>query len=317
MQTVLTAEKRACISDLLEAGATFLEAHQIEAARLEAEHLLAARLNGNRLKLFLHAEHVVSETCRNGFLEDLARRAAHEPLQYIIGEVEFYGLPFCVSKGVFIPRPETELIVEEAQKLSTHPAKILDLCTGSGALAVALAVSFKDSAVTATELSKNALKIAQQNAEKNHCLSQITFLQGDLLDPLKKKGLDASGFDLIVSNPPYISEADRDTLPPEVRDYEPALALFAEDEGRAFYRRILFEAPDFLNDDGVILLELGHKQSQWLRHFIKNEINPSDKKVHLSFITDWAGIERIARIVFESGSLKNTSKSTAKEAVYG
>ncbi len=311
MQTVLTAEKRACISDLLETGATFLEAHEIDAARLEAEHLLAARLHGDRLKLFLDAKKVVSSDVRKGFLEDLSRRAAHEPLQYIIGEVEFCGLPFCVSKGVFIPRPETELILEAALNLPKPPIKILDLCTGSGALAVALAASFKDSAVTATELSDDALKMAIHNAKKNHCLSQITFLKGDLLDPLKKKGLDVSGFDLIVSNPPYISEADRDTLPPEVRDYEPALALFAEDEGRAFYRRILFEAPDFLNDEGVILLELGHEQSQWLRHFIKNEINPSDKKVHLSFITDWAGIERIARIVFESGSFKGTAKDAA------
>lgn len=296
MQAALSKKTPTCIADVLQAGAAFLKAHQIDAARLEAEHLLAARLGCDRLKLFLNAQKNLSESSHKGFLQDLSRRAAHEPLQYITREVEFYGMTFSVSEGVFIPRPETELIVEEALSLFSPPAKILDLCTGSGALAIALAASFPNSEIKATELSDKALKVAKLNAERNDCRTQITFLKGDLFEPLKKENIDTRGFDLIVSNPPYISEAERKTLPPEVRDYEPALALFAEDEGRAFYRRILFEAPSFLNDEGTILLEMGKDQSQWLRHFIENEIEPSDKKLSLSFISDWAGIERIARI---------------------
>ncbi len=307
MQTVASQAKLSSVSDLLERGTALLESYQIDVPRLEAQHLLAARRGCDRLKLFLDAEKHVSNDCRLGFLEDISRRATHEPLQYITGEVEFYGLPFCVSSGVFIPRPETELIVEEALNLAVPPAKILDLCTGSGALAVALAVSFKGATVMATELSEDALTIAQQNAEKNHCSAQITFLLGDLLDPLRKTDINATKFDLIVSNPPYISEADRTTLPPEVRDYEPALALFAEDEGRAFYRRILLEAPDFLNDEGMILLEVGHDQSEWLRQFIENEMNTFGKKPTLSFILDWAGIERIACITFDADPLQGAT----------
>lgn len=306
MQGMISTEVSICISELLESGASFLKNHEIDAPRLEAEYLLAARLGCDRLKLFLNHEKPVSESCREGFLHDISRRAKHEPLQYIVGEVEFYGMPFSVSKGVFIPRPETELIVEEALNLSEAPKKILDLCTGSGALAIALAACFPNSEVMAIELSDIALKTAKLNAERNDCTRQITFLKGDLFAPLKRKNTEPSGFDLIVSNPPYISESDRETLPPEVRDHEPALALFAEDEGRAFYRRILFESPSFLNDKGVILLELGHDQSEWLRHFIKTEINLSGKKPDFSFISDWAGIERIVRITFHKNNLKGT-----------
>lgn len=309
MQATLSTVSAPCISDLLQTGAIFLKAHQIDVPRLEAEHLLAARLGCDRLKLFLDAQKIVSEACRDGFLQDLSRRSAHEPLQYITGEVAFCGMSFSVSKEVFIPRPETELIVEEALNLPVPPEKILDLCTGSGALAVVLAASFPNAAVIATDLSADALKIARLNAKKNNCASQITFLRGDLFEPLVKEDIPGGGFDLIVSNPPYISEADRETLPPEVRDYEPALALFAEDEGRAFYRRILYEAPSLLNDAGMILLEMGFDQSEWLRHFVANEINSSERKLDLSFISDWAGIERIACMTFATKSLMTDAEN--------
>jgi len=307
MQSTLSTGRLCAVSDLLESGVRFLRSQQIDAPRLEAEHLLAARLGCDRLKLFLDAEKPVSEDCRKGFLQDISRRAAHEPLQYIVGEVEFYGMFFSVAKGVFIPRPETELIVEAALSLPKPPTKILDLCTGSGALAIALAASLPASTVIATELSDDALQIAKSNAKKNGCAAQISFLKGDLFEPLKKDGIDRRKFDLIVSNPPYISEADRKTLPPEVREHEPALALFAEDEGRVFYRRILFEAPSLLNDEGMILLELGHNQSEWLRQFFENEIRPSHKNLSLSFISDWAGIERIARITLHAMRLKEAA----------
>ncbi len=307
MQTIFPSDTGRCISGLLESAAAFLESHQIDAPRREAEHLLAARLGCDRLRLFTDVQKTVSESAREGFLQDLSRRAAHEPLQYILGEVEFYGLTFSVSSGVFIPRPETELIVEAARTLSAPPVNILDLCTGSGALAIALAASFPSSTVFATERSAEALSVAKLNAEKNRCAAQMTFFLGDLLEPLQKAGIKTATFDLIVSNPPYISEADRETLPPEVRDYEPKMALFAEEGGRAFYRRILFDAPAFLNEKGTILLEMGFGQSEWLRHFIENQINRSNPKLKLSFLRDWAGIERIARITLQKNDLKTAT----------
>ena len=223
------------VSALLESGAAYLKRQAIDAPRLTAEHLLAAILVCPRLSLFLEGEKVISQEQHAHFLNDLTRRGKHEPLQYITGQVEFWGISFIVEKGVFIPRPETELIVEAALSLSPSPRRILDLCTGSGALAIALAKVFPKAEVVASDVSDQALKIARINAENNTVASRITLLKGDLLEPLKNDRFSRMRFDLIVSNPPYVSESDRESLPPEVRDYEPEIALFAEDQGRVFY----------------------------------------------------------------------------------
>lgn len=298
------------VSALLESGTAYLKTWAIDAPRLTAEHLLAAILVCPRLTLFLVGEKRVSQEQHAHFWNDLTRRAAHEPLQYITGQVEFWEMLFIVEKGVFIPRPETELIVEAALALNPSPRRILDLCTGSGALAIALAKVFPEAYVVASDISDRALEIARINAEKHTVASRLTFLKGDLFEPLKRDRFSPTcfdlrfdlGFDLIVCNPPYISESDREGLPPEVRDYEPSTALFAEDQGRAFYPRILAEAPFFLCENGVMFLELGYDQSEWLRGFIERDINASArtrataKRLDAHFIQDWAGIERVARI---------------------
>ncbi len=291
MQTTLLSQTARSVFALLAEGTVFLQSHQIEAARLEAEHILSAILDCKRLDLFLYPEKELSEQTCHRFRDDLKRRAAHEPLQYITGVVEFCEMRLDITEGVFIPRPETELIVQGAEQLTSSPQQILDLCTGSGALAIALSKSFPSAKVLAVDCSEQALAMAMQNAEKLNVEENVTFLKGDLFAPLSKTIFPAERFNLIVSNPPYISEADRDSLPPEVRDYEPEIALFAQDEGRAFYRRILCEASLFLADEGMILLELGHGQSEWLRAFVENETD-----YNVSFIQDWTGIERIARL---------------------
>jgi release factor glutamine methyltransferase len=185
-----------------------------------------------------------------------------EPLQYITGETEFYGLPFSVTRDVLIPRPETEHLVERVLELagSFPTPRIADIGAGSGAIAVALAHKLPQAEITAVDISTSALALAHQNAEQNGVAVRIRFLPGDLLTPVA-----AEQFDIVVSNPPYVPVADRASLAVEVRDYEPALALFAGDDGLQLYRRLIPAAFDALAPGGFIALEIGCGQAPFVR----------------------------------------------------
>ena len=188
----------------------------------------------------------------------IERRLRGEPIQYITGEAEFYGLPFRVTRDVLIPRPETEHLVERVLALAAafpHP-RIADIGTGAGAIAVALAHHLPQAAITAIDLSERALVIAQENATLNKVDARVRFLAGDLLAPVASER-----FDLVVSNPPYVADADRAYLSVEVRDHEPALALFAGAHGLAIYRRLIPAAFAALAPGGFIALEIGCGQS--------------------------------------------------------
>lgn len=284
MPIMKTKEKTA--SELLREGTGFLEAQGIGSPRREAELLLCALLSCRRIDLYMEPDRPVSFQDETIFREHLTRRVGREPIQYITGEVTFCGLSLSVRPGVFIPRPETELIVERASLIEPSPRRILDLCTGSGALAIALAKLFPQSRVVATDIGETPIKTACANAAHHGCLSQIQFIRGDLFAPLRA-GEDR--FDLIVCNPPYIPEEDRPSLPSEVRDYEPVLALFAPEGGTAFYRRILNEAPSFLTTTGSLLFELGAGQAAWFREYAGCE-----SEFGVTFLQDIAGIDRIA-----------------------
>jgi release factor glutamine methyltransferase len=286
MKMPITKTKGKAVFELLREGTSFLEEEGIALPRREAELLLSLLLSCRRIDLYVEPERPVSSDHENVFREQLIRRSRREPIQYITGEVTFCGLSFSVCPGVFIPRPETELIIEQAGVIHPPPPRILDLCTGSGALAIALAKQFPHSGIVATDIDETPLKVARANAERHGALSQIRFVQGDLFAPFRA---GAERFDLIVCNPPYIPEQDRATLQPEVRDYEPALALFASEEGTAFYRRILREAPSFLTETGHLLFELGAGQAAWFRTFVAQETEFS-----ATFLRDLAGIDRIA-----------------------
>lgn len=286
MKMPITMTKEKTVSELLGQGTAFLEAHGIALPRREAELLLCALLSCRRIDLYVEPARPI-ETDQEGLFQSyLTRRTRREPIQYITGQVDFCGLSLSVRPGVFIPRPETELIVERARTISPAPCRILDLCTGSGALAIALAKEFPHSHVVATDIDETPLDVARANAEGHACLSQIRFIQGDLLAPLR---MGENRFDLIVCNPPYIPEQDRATLPAEVRDHEPSRALFAPEEGTAFYRRILREAPSFLTQEGALLFELGAGQAAWFQAYAAQETMFS-----AIFLQDLAGIDRIA-----------------------
>jgi release factor glutamine methyltransferase len=242
-----------------------LDAAGIATARQDAELLLARLLDTTRLAL-----HVVPARVMDGATLDrldalLGRRARQEPLQYLLGAEDFAGLRLAVGPGVFIPRPETELLVEQAlARCPAGPATVLDLCTGSGAVACAVAAARPEVQLWAVELDPVAAGWARTNVAGQGLAGHVTILEGDLFGPLAGRGL-AGRADLVVANPPYIARPALAALPTEVRDWEPTLALDGGADGLALVGRLLDEAPGFARPGGRVLLEIGHDQAPALR----------------------------------------------------
>jgi release factor glutamine methyltransferase len=214
------------------------------------------------------------------------RRLAGEPIQYIFGETEFYGLPFLVTPDVLIPRPETEHLVEKALELAAQfiAPRIVDLGAGSGAIAVTLAHQLPHAQITAIDLSSAALAVARENAERNGVSSRIRFLCGNLLAPVAEER-----FEIVVSNPPYVPSGDRASLAVEVRDYEPALALFAGDDGLEVYRRLIPAAFAALIPGGFVALEIGFGQSPAIAELLA--VSGFER---IEFVQDLQSIPRVA-----------------------
>jgi len=237
----------------------FLERKGVAEARLEGELLVAHALGLDRLKLFMQLDRPVDGAEIDRARDLLVRRGKREPLAYITGEREFYGRPFKVGPGVLIPRPETELLVDEARRvaaeLGERELRVADLGTGSGCIAITLALELTLAKVTAFELSPAAILCAQRNAELLG--ARIEIVEGDGLETLAAR----APFDLIVSNPPYVMRSEAATLAPEVREHEPELALFAPERDGDFWARALLErSRSWLAPGGTLLLELGHQQ---------------------------------------------------------
>jgi release factor glutamine methyltransferase len=218
------------------------------------------------------------------------RRAGREPLQYILGTQEFCGLEFHVDRAVLIPRPETALLVEyAAQRIpAERKAIIVDVCTGSGCIAVAIARKRPHARVIATDLSNPSLAVARQNAVYHAVGERITWLEGDLLGAMAGQGLEGQ-VDLIVSNPPYIAEADWATLQPEVRLFEPRGALVAGPQGTELHERLLHQSGRYLSPGGALIMEIGAGQARAMRRIV--EQTPGYKFHRL--IYDEAGLERV------------------------
>ena len=252
----------------------------------DANTLLLHVLGKDKAWLIAHAEEQLSGDQAARYAELLERRFRGEPIQYITGEAEFYGLPFNVTRDVLIPRPETEHSVEKALELASNftAPRIMDVGTGSGAIAVALAHELPEARITAIDLSAAALAVARKNAELNGVSERIRFLCGDLLAPVA-----GEQFEIVVSNPPYVPTNDRATLSVEVRDYEPEMALFAGEDGLEVYRRLIPTAFDALIPGGCVVLELGFGQS----HAITELLAGSDFE-QIEFVPDLQGIPRVA-----------------------
>jgi release factor glutamine methyltransferase len=254
--------------------------------RLDAEVLLMRFLEMDRLQLCLQPERELSEAEAAGFARWVERRSLGEPVAYIIGEKEFWSLPFAVGPGVLIPRPETECLIEEVLRLNPPPGqglRMVDIGTGSGAIAVVLARELPAARVAATDISPEALAIAQRNARVHGVDGRMDFFQGDLLAAVP------GDFDIICSNPPYIPEDEYAILPAGIRNFEPRSALIAGPEGLDFYRRIIAEGFPRLKAGGRIFLEIGEGQRAPVGALLE-----AGGYGEISFRKDYGGIDRVA-----------------------
>ncbi|HTY85040.1 MAG TPA: peptide chain release factor N(5)-glutamine methyltransferase [Silvibacterium sp.] len=272
--------ERESITDALARGSVRLGG--LDTARRDAELLLMHAIGCDRAYLLAHSETALTQEEAAAYEEWLARRARNEPIQYIVGEQEFFGLKFRVTPDVLIPRPETEYLVEAALARADRDAhlRIADIGTGSGSIAIALAHALPNAEVDALDISPAALNVARENAETYGVASRIHFVESDLLAKVGGKC-----FDLIVSNPPYVAEGE--SLEPQVRDFEPASALFAGADGLDAYRRLIPQAGVALKVGGWLLMEIGHGQRPAVIPMLTGFKN-------VTFVDDLQGIPRIA-----------------------
>ena len=251
------------IFEALAEASGILEQQGIGNSRQDVESLLSHVLDKNRSYLIAHSREELEPQRLADFFAFVTERSQGKPLQYILGVQEFLGMEFEVTPDVLIPRPETELLVEAARSLlsAVRNPRIMDVGTGSGCIAVSLAVLLSSARVCAVDLSLAALEVARRNAARHHVLPRVEFLHGDLL-VLTQKELDAETLDGIVSNPPYVSEKDFSGLQREVRGWEPRLALVAGERGLTVYERLIPQALRALRPRGYLLMEIGFNMKE-------------------------------------------------------
>ena len=264
-----------------------LKAADVPEPRLDAETLLMHTLNVGRAYLHAHSERELDVREHDGYSLLVVRRSLREPLQYLVGRQEFWGLDFEVSPAVLIPRPETEHSVEAVLALlnGISAPKIADIGTGSGCIALALASEIGDAQIQAIDISPEALEVAKRNALRLKLDRRVTFSQGDLLQPLLTAELLGS-FDLIVSNPPYVPAAAPEKVQREVREHEPHVALFGGDTGMAIYERLIPQARQALKTNGWLVMEIGYSIEDQTRALLREWRNVGAK-------ADLQGIPRV------------------------
>jgi len=260
------------IQKLLNWMTDYFKAKNIDAPRFSAEMLLAHVLGMKRIELYMHFDKPVEQD-KLDLLRALVKRGAEsEPIAYLVGQTEFYSLTMSVSPACLIPRPETELLVKRAiEFLRARPGDqhMLDLCTGCGCIAVAIAKGCASAKIVATDISDAALAIAARNVETHKLTDRISLLCGDLFEPVIKQ-LDGAAFDLIVSNPPYVTSDEMQKLDKNVKDFEPHLALHGGPEGLDIYKRILNQVDNFLKPDGALMMEIGYAQGPAIRQMLES-----------------------------------------------
>lgn len=272
---------------ILDWTTAHLTKHGSDSPRLDAEVLLAFARKCERIRLYTNYEDEVSGEERALMRELIQRRAKSEPVAYLVGNREFFGLDFYVDQNVLVPRPDTETLVMELVDAAQKEASpsVLDLCTGSGCIAIAAASNCPHASFLATDISGAALAIAQKNAESNGLSQKIQFLKSDFFEGIPND----SEFDIIASNPPYIPDAEIESLEADVRQHEPRLALAGGVDGLDYYRRIIQEADSYLKEEGVLLLEFSPEQESALRKLLE----ASGKYTEIRVESDLAGRARV------------------------
>jgi release factor glutamine methyltransferase len=283
----------------------------VDSPRLNAEWLLCYALGLKRIELYTQFSKVVGQEQLSHLHELVKRAGTHEPIAYLTGKKEFYSLEFEITKDCLIPRPETELLVEHAieflrtrnglpHEMATSPVSrgeqfVCDLCTGSGCVAVAIARNFANCRIVATDISDAALAVAEKNVAKHGLMNRIKLLQGDLFEPVIA-GLGPAKFDLIVCNPPYVSEPDYEKLAPNVKNFEPKSALTAGKEGLDIIKKIIADAGRHLKPAGTLMLEIGNEQGNAVRNLLETTGHFSAVKIE----KDYSNLDRLAIAVTKS-----------------
>jgi len=270
------------IKELLDVTTNYLAQKGIDSPRLSAEILLARQLNLTRVNLYIAFDKPLNDHEINGYRSLIKRRLNREPIQYITGVQEFWSMEFDVDSRVLIPRPESEILVEQVKLLYEQWLKnikespvILDLCTGSGALAIAIAREIENASIWASDISKDALAVAELNSKKHGTAERIRFIQGDLWQPIEKPAVK---FDFIVSNPPYIPSSEYNSLSPEIRDYEPRQALDGRHNGMFYIEKIIMNGSDHLEPNGWLLIEMDPIQIETALELIEDTGNYTEKR---------------------------------------
>lgn len=269
--------------EILNLSVEHLQKIGVDEPRLSSELIITHVLKIKRLDIYLQFERVLTDEEISKIRSLLKRRSEHEPIQYILGETEFYGLKFSVDKSVLIPRSDTEILVQSAiEFIKDKPLSVLEIGTGSGCIAVSLAKKCRKINITACDISEQALKLAALNAKLNGVADRIKFINLDIL----KKDPDEK-FDVIISNPPYISKTVIGSLDKQVKDFEPLVALTDGGDGLSFYRRIVEIIPEILKQDGSVFLEIGYDQAETIKSIYEKSLKD------IKILRDYSGNNRV------------------------
>ncbi|MDE7282124.1 MAG: peptide chain release factor N(5)-glutamine methyltransferase [Lachnospiraceae bacterium] len=284
-------------------GEEQLEGVGISEAKLDARLLLEHVCGTDRNTLLIHGDMEVSEKDYKCYVNYIAERKKHVPLQYITGVQEFMGLEFAVNEHVLIPRQDTEILVEEVMRHLHDGMRILDMCTGSGCILLSLLYYSNDCTGIGTDISQDALSVARENADKFQTLKNglnVEFIQSDLFEQLEKKAEDCytGSFEIIVSNPPYIKSDVIETLMPEVKAYEPRLALDGKEDGLFFYRKIIERAGDYLTGGGELFFEIGYDQGPDVKRMMEDA-----GYVEVEVVKDFAGLDRVVHGILNKAAV--------------
>ncbi len=275
------------VVEALGKATDFLDRNGIESPRLNAELLLSQILKLSRVELYTHYDTPVAIADSDRFKEKLMKRSRHYPLQYLTGEAGFRSATYSVREGVFIPRPETEVLVEEVLKAlpDDRSIEVLDVGTGTGNVAISIAIERPLARVLATDVSEAAIETCALNAASLEVAERVRPAAGDLFEPVDEDTL----YDAVVSNPPYIAESEAGELQPEVKDFEPPGALFAADGGLAFIELLVAQAPARIAPGGLLALEIGESQGAAVRSMLEEA-----GFVGVEILPDLAGRDRVA-----------------------
>jgi len=285
------------LSEALQSATQTLLRTRIDDASVEAELLLGYVLRMSKTLLYTEPERALTSAETKRLWRLVRRRLDYEPTAYILGHCEFYGIDFCIDPHTFIPRPETELLLEKAVELAqhiSHPGKqitIADIGTGCGAIAISLALALPKAKIYATDISASTLRVAGMNCRRHAVNSQVELLQGNLLEPLPQP------VDMIVANLPYIKDREFKNLSPEIKKFEPMMALAGGEDGLDKIQQMLGQMPEKLNYEACFLLEIGQGQGERVTSLTTSYFPQAD----IELISDLGGIERVVKVVLRKG----------------